>query len=155
MRQKNIPALAMLVFLFMMFISTQEALSQCKSFVKTTCLPQLNPYIHDGNYHAVLMSEGEEAEVYKTVFAGQAYRLLICMEDQMPNVDFVISDIRRNILFDSRKNANVKVWDFKPEASQQIKVTIRIPKFQKQSNNNEQELIFGCVGILFSLMDQY
>lgn len=154
MRQKNIPALAMMLFLLMTLISSQDALSQCKSFVKTSCLPQLTPYIHDGNYQAVIMSEGEEAEVYKTVFAGQSYRLFICMDDQIPNVEFVISDIRRNILFDNRKNGNVKVWDFKPDASQQIKVTIRIPKIQKQSAS-EQELIFGCVGILFSLLDQY
>jgi len=154
MRQKHIPALAiMIAFLLVMVLSSQNAVAQCKSFVKTNCLPQLTPYLHDGNYQAVIMGEGEEAEVYKTIFAGQPYRLIVCADDLLPNVEFVVSDIRRNILFDNRKSGNVKIWDFKPEASQQIKVTIRIPKSQKQGASN-RELIYGCVGVLFSLLEQ-
>ena len=153
MRQKYITALAMMAFLLVMANSSQNALAQCKSFVKSSCLPQLTPYIHDGNYQAVIMGEGEEAEVYKTIFAGQSYRLIVCVDELFPNVEFVVSDIRRNILFDNRKNGNVKVWDFKPDASQQIKVTIRIPKLQKQGAG-DRELLIGCVGVLFSLLEQ-
>ena len=153
MRQKHVTALATAAFLLVMVLSSQNTLAQCKTFVKSNCLPQLTPYIHDGNYQAVIMSEGEEAEVYKTIFAGQAYRLIVCVDEIMPNVEFVVSDIRRNILFDNRKNSNAKVWDFKPEASQQIKVTIRIPKSQKQGAG-DKDLIVGCVGVLFSLMEQ-
>ena len=148
MQQKHIPALAIVAFLFVMVFSSQNALAQCKAFVKSSCLPQLAPYIHDGSYQAVVMSEGEEAEVYKTIFAGQQYRLFICSEDALPNIEFVVSDIRRTILFDNRKNGNVKVWDFKAEASQQIKITIRVPKPQKE------EIVFGCVGVLFGLLDK-
>ena len=150
MRQKNILALAALAFLLATAISSQDAQAQCKSFVKVNCIPQLTPYIHDGNYQAVIMGEGEEAEVYKTIFAGQAYRLIVCVDDLLPNVEFVVSDIRRNILFDNRKSGNVKIWDFKPDASQQIKVTIRIPKSQK----SDRDLVYGCVGVLFSLLEQ-
>jgi len=153
MRQKHILALAMSAFLLAMVFSSQNALAQCKTFVKSSCLPQITPYIHDGNYQAVIMSEGEEAEVYKTIFSGQSYRLIVCVDDLLPNVEFVVSDIRRNILFDNRKNGNVKLWDFKPEASQQIKVTIRIPKSQKQGTG-DRELIVGCVGVLFSLLEK-
>jgi len=153
MKRKHFLASAVIVFLLVMVFSSQNALAQCKTFVKSNCLPQLTPYIHDGNYQAVIMSEGEEAEVYKTIFAGQPYRLIVCVDDILPSVEFVISDIRRNILFDSRKNGNMKTWDFKPDASQQIKVTIRIPKSQKQGVG-ERELIFGCVGVLFSLLEQ-
>ncbi len=39
---------------------------QCKAFAKRTCLPELGFYTHDGNYHATVLSEGEEAELYKT-----------------------------------------------------------------------------------------
>jgi len=153
MRQKLFPAFATMLFFFLVMISSQNAMSQCKTFVRGSCLPQLIPYIHDGNFQAAIMSEGEEAEVYKTVFSGQSYRLLVCIDDVIPHIEFVVSDIRRNILFDNRKNGNVTVWDFKPDASQQIKVTIRIPKSQKQGSS-EQEQVFGCVGILFSLLEQ-
>ncbi len=153
MRQKHISALAIVLVLFAMAFSSLDARAQCKAFVKSTCLPQLAPYIHDGSYQAVMMSEGEEAEVYKTIFAGQQYRLYICIDGKLSNAEFVVSDIHRNILFDSRKNGNVRKWDFKPDASQQIKVTIRIPKPKKQTDK-EEELAFGCVGVLFGLLEQ-
>lgn len=150
MRQNILPALIFLMLFT--WVSSFDIQAQCKAFVKSNCLPNLSPYIHDGSYQAVIMNEGEEAEIYKTIFAGQQYRLYLCIADNLPTVEFVISDIHRNILFDNRKNGNTKQWDFKPDASQQIKVTIRIPKPKNQGD--EQELNFGCVGILFGLMDQ-
>jgi len=146
MRPKQIQVLAVVAFLLAMTFSSQDALAQCKNFVKNSCIPQLTPFVHDGNYQAVTMSEGEEAEVYKTVFAGQLYRLIVCTENALPNVEFVISDNRRNVLFDNRKNDNVKVWDFKFDASQQIKVTIRIPKGTGNAS--------GCVGVLFGMKEK-
>ena len=149
MRTKHIQALAVVTFFLVMAFSSQEALAQCKNFVKSSCIPQLAPFVHDGNYQAVTMSEGEEAEVYKTVFAGQQYRLIICTESALPDVEFVISDNRRTVLFDNRKNGNVKVWDFKFDASQQIKVTIRIPKSKKEGKSES-----GCVGVLFGMKEK-
>ena len=153
MRQKNISVFVIAAFSFLMlFSSTYDVHAQCKAFVKSSCVSQLQPYIHDGSYQAVMMSEGEEAEVYKTIFAGQQYRLLVCVDSSLPAVEFVVSDIRRNILFDNRKNNHVKQWEFKPDASQQIKVTIRIPKSQKQAGG-DSEIAFGCVGMLFGLLE--
>jgi hypothetical protein len=146
MRQKHIPILVIAVFFALMTVASN---AQCRTFVRSSCLPHLQPYIHDGGYHAVIMSPGEEAEVYKTIFAGQQYRLYICVDNQLPGVEFVVTDIRRNVLFDNRKNDNVRFWDFRPEASQQIKVTIRIPRIQGST-----EIIHGCVGMLFGLLDR-
>ena len=153
MRQKHIPVLAIVALLFATALSSPDARAQCcKSFVRTNCIPQLSPYIHDGNYQAAIMSEGEEAEVYKPILAGQRYRLLICVDDALPNVEFTVSDNRRAILFDNRKNGNVKMWDFKADASQQIKITVKIPKSQKQENGGK-ESIFGCVAVIFGLLE--
>ena len=149
MRPKHIQAIAVVTFLLVTTFSSQDALAQCKNFVKNSCIPQLKPFIHDGNYQAVTMSEGEEAEVYKTVFAGQKYRLIICTENALPDVEFVVSDNRRTVLFDNRKNGNGKIWDFKFDVSQQIKVTIRIPKSKKEGSAAS-----GCVGVLFGMMEQ-
>ena len=137
-----------LFILFLTIFSSVSAQAQCKAFVRT-CVPELHPYIHDGSYQAVIMGEGEEAEVYKTVFSGQQYRLYICVDKALPDVEFIVSDIRRNILFDNRKNDNTAMWNFRPTASQQIKITIRIPK---KSSGSEQA--FGCVSVLFGLLDQ-
>jgi len=150
MQHKHIPFFFTVFLLFTLF-SLPNINAQCKSIVKNSCVPKLHPYIHDGSFQAVIMTVGEEAEVYKTIFAGQKYRLYVCVDNFLPNVEFVVSDIRRNILFDNRKHNNVKTWDFKPDASQQIKVTIRIPKNTKQSEASE--IISGCVGVLFGLLE--
>ena len=152
MRQKYKPVLAIVALLFVMAFSSLDAKAQCKTFVKSS-LPQLAPYIHDGSYQAVMMSEGEEAEVYKTIFAGQQYRLYVCSADVLPDIEIIVSDIHRNILFDNRKNTNLKIWDFKSDASQQIKVMVRIPK-SNGKGNSENEVAFGCIGVLFGLLDQ-
>jgi hypothetical protein len=152
MRQQHIPALAIAAFLLATIFSSPDAQAQCKTFIKNACLAQLNPYLHDGSYQAAMMSDGEEAEVYKTIFAGQRYRLMVCIDNTVPHVEFVVSDIRRTFLFDSRKNGNVTIWDFKSDVSQQIKVTIRIPKSQKQGDAGK-EPVFGCVGVLFGLLE--
>ncbi len=130
-----------------------EVRAQCKSFVKSDCQPKLSPYIHDGNYNAIIMNEGEEAEIYKTIFAGQRYRMMICIDGSLPDAEFVVSDINRNILFDNRKENKTPQWDFKANTSQQIKITIRIPK-SGSASKTESELVFGCVGILFGLLDK-
>jgi len=148
--KKHIHILAFLAVLFSTLFLMPEVKAQCQVFVRSLCVPELQPYIHDGGFQAVIMREGEEAEVYKTVFAGQQYRLFICIDSSLPNVEFVVSDIRRNILFDNQKNDNTRVWNFRPSASQQIKVTIRIPR--SRQGGGEQN--FGCVGVLFGLLEQ-
>ena len=148
-QHKHISISAVVAVLSLMIFSSSVVNAQCRVFVRNTCVPELRPYIHDGSYQAVMMGEGEEAEVYKTIFAGQQYRLFVCVDNTLPNVEFVVSDTRRNILFDNRRNNNVNFWNFKPESSQQIKVTIRVPRSQRQG-----EMAHGCVGVLFGLLDQ-
>ena len=52
--------------------------AQCKQFAKNTCKAGLDPYQHDGNYHAALLIEGEEAELYKTFYSDRNYRIGVC-----------------------------------------------------------------------------
>jgi hypothetical protein len=139
-----------LLSVFFTIIASFDSMAQCKVFVKSACIPLLTPYIHDGSYQAALMSEGEEAEVYKTVFSGQQYRLYVCVDQIMPNVEFIVSDIHRNILFDSRKNGNTRQWDFRADASQQIKVTVRIP----DKKGSVEDRSVGCVGVFFGLKEK-
>ena len=41
--------------------------AQCKNFARKICKLDLTPYIHDGNYTAAILTEGEEADFYKTL----------------------------------------------------------------------------------------
>jgi hypothetical protein len=125
--------------------------AQCKGFAKKVCKLSLVPYIHDGNYHAAILTEGEEAELYKTCYAEQQYRIAVCGSESIPVIEFKIIDANRNVLFDNTKNNMVSVWDFKLESSQQLKVVIKVPASTKKKS--ESEIVSGCVAIMFGFKE--
>ena len=47
------------LFLLLPFLGN----AQCKNFAKKVCKLELNPYIHDGNFNAAILTEGEDAEL--------------------------------------------------------------------------------------------
>jgi hypothetical protein len=129
-----------------------HAAAQCKGFAKKVCKVSLVPYIHDGNYHAAILTEGEEAELYKTFYADQQYRIAVCgSSDALPAVEFKVIDAERNVLFDNTKQKMVQTWDFKLQASQQLKIVVKVPaSAQKKS---EAEILSGCVAIMFGFKE--
>lgn len=135
-----IPILA----LFLIAI-TVNVNAQCKAFAKKVCLPELGAYTHDGNYHAAILVEGEEAELYKTFYSDMDYRVAICGEDKLPNVEFKVLDANKNVLY-SNKDANYsKTWDFKLQSSQQLKLVVKVSSFNKPGDTPAS----GCVAIMF------
>jgi hypothetical protein len=135
-----IPILALLIM-----GTALNAEAQCKAFAKKVCLPELGAYIHDGNYHAAILVEGEEAELYKTFYSDMEYRVAICGEDKLPNIEFKILDANKNVLY-SNKDANyAKTWDFKLQSSQQLKLVIKVTSFNQPGDTPAS----GCVAIMF------
>jgi hypothetical protein len=133
------------VFALLLLATSLNANAQCKAFAKTVCLPELGTYTHDGNYHAAILVEGEEAELYKTFYSDMDYRIAICGEDKLPKIEFTILDSEKNILY-SNKDANfARTWDFKLESSQQLKVIIRVSSFDPPGDSPAS----GCVAIMF------
>lgn len=126
-------------------VTTINVDAQCKAFAKKVCLPALAPYIHDGNYHAAVLVEGEEAELYKTFYSDMEYRVAIYGEDKLPNVEFKVLDANKNVLY-SNKDANyAKTWDFKLQSSQQLKLIVKVSSFNQPGDTPAS----GCVSIMF------
>ena len=123
--------------------------SQCKSFAKKVCKLELTPYIHDGNFNAAILTEGEDAELYKTFYAGQNYRIYICGSDALPEIEFQVLDVNRNVLYDNRKKDYSRIWDFKLESSQQLIISLRVTSSDEASD----ELVSGCVAIMFGIKE--
>ena len=131
--------------LILIFIAySADAGAQCKGFAKKVCLPELGSYTHDGNYNAAVLVEGEEAELYKTFYADMDYRLAVCGAENLPNVEFRIYDTNRNELFSS-KDSGSKVWDFKLQSSQQLKLVVKVSSFNQPGDIPAS----GCVSIMF------
>jgi hypothetical protein len=118
---------------------------QCKAFAKKVCIPELGVYVHDGNYHAAVLVEGEEAELYKTFYSDMKYRVAICGEEGLGNVEFKVLDVNKNVLY-SNKDANYsKTWDFELESSQQLKLVVKVPPHSQSGDTPAS----GCVSIMF------
>jgi len=131
--------------ILLVFASGLNANGQCKAFAKRTCLPELGFYTHDGNYHATVLSEGEEAELYKTFFSDMEYRLSVCGDENLPPVQFTVIDANNNILFASKESDNTKTWDFKLQSSQQLRIVVKVSSSGRQGGTPAQ----GCVAIMF------
>ncbi len=131
------------VLLFAVLPLTGKA--QCKGFAKKICKLELDPYIHDGNFNAAILTEGEEAELYKTFYSGQQYRVAICASAALPQVEFKIIDVNNTVLYNNKSNDFSPTWDFKPEASQQLKISVKIPS----DGNDPEDIKSGCVAIMF------
>mgnify|MGYP000844633545 FL=1 len=134
-----------LVTVILSLVIPGEASAQSKGFAKSLCKKELGTYLHDGNYHAAVLVEGEEAELYKTFYSDLEYRLAICSADGMPPVEFTVYDATGKVLYNNKEQGLTKIWDFKLEASQQLKVVVKVTTF----GNREQLPVSGCVAIMF------
>jgi len=137
---KIIPILALL------FVSaTYTTNAQCKAFAKKVVLPELGLYTHDGNYHAAVLVEGEEAELYKTFYSDMDYRVSIAGEDKIPSIEFRVLDNNGNVLYSNKDDNYAKTWDFEMESSQQLKLIVKV----NSSNQPGDMPASGCVAIMF------
>lgn len=141
--------LSIIILLVISFI-TVESFGQCKNFAKRVCKPDLKPFIHDGNYNAAILSEGEDAELYKTFYSGQKYRILICGSDNLPKITLKVMDVERRVIFDNNEFDHVLLWDFEVEATQQLIVYLKV----ESESTDELNLESGCVSIMFGLKEE-
>ncbi len=143
--------LLQVLFVIVLFTSVNLSINaQCKGFAKKICKLELIPYIHDGNYHAAILTEGEEAELYKTFYSGQDYRIAVCGSDALGAIEFQIMDAYKNVLYDNREHNNSRVWDFRLESSQQLKIAVKVPVGKGESEYPAS----GCVSIMFGFKEK-
>lgn len=124
--------------------------SQCKPFIKKQCMPALAPYTNDGQLHNTVLRAGEGAELEVTMYEGQSYRLLVCYQELLGNVNFKLMDLNYNVLFDSGKSKDAKnYWDFHVETTQQLIVQVSAP-----GQDGKSDLIpSGCVAVIVGFKD--
>jgi hypothetical protein len=119
--------------------------AQCKQFAKKICKAGLDPYQHDGNYHAALLVEGEEAELYKTFYSDTDYRIGVCGAGNLNAIEFKIIDNNGKVLYNNKYQDYEWKWDFRLESSQQLKLVVKVTTFEEAADAPAS----GCVAILF------
>ena len=147
MTKKGVLFISLLAFMIALPVAMN---AQCKQFAKNTCKAGLEPYQHDGNYHAALLIEGEEAELYKTFYSGREYRIGVCGATNLEAIEFKVVDTRDGkVLYDNSLNDYDWKWDFNLESSQQLKIMVRVPVPEANLDDPEE----GCVAIMFGSRD--
>ena len=147
MTKKGILLISLLACMFTLPMALN---AQCKQFAKNICKPELDPYQHDGNYHAALLIEGEEAELYKTFYSEREYRIGVCGANNLSTIQFKVVDTRNGkVLYDNSLNDYDWKWDFNLESSQQLKIVVKVPV----PDANVDEPQEGCVAIMFGSQD--
>lgn len=123
---------------------TGDVVSQCsKTWVRKKCVPKVSPFIHDGQTNSTLLKEGEKTESVMTFYSGQDYRILVCSEETLENVSFIVSDMTGKILFDSKANDNTDFWDFKVKTTTEMRIEVFAG-----TNDSDDGVMSGCVSIL-------
>ncbi|MCB0428748.1 MAG: hypothetical protein H6585_13805 [Flavobacteriales bacterium] len=121
--------------------------AQCKAFTKKVCNPILSPYTHNGQLNSAILAEGETAELLLTFYAGQNYRVAVCAQEVIGDVEFRLMDANRNLIFDNTQHDMANSWDFNVKSTQQIIVEINVPK-RSESGKAVSMVPTGCVSIL-------
>ena len=83
--------------------------------------------------------------MYKTFYSDMDYRVAVCGEDKLPNIEFKILDANKNVLYSNKDAKYAKTWDFKLQASQQLKLIVKVSSFEKPGETPAS----GCVAIMF------
>jgi hypothetical protein len=118
--------------------------SQCnKTWIKKKCVPKINPFIHNGQTVSTVLKEGGQTESVMTFYSGQDYRILICAEETLENVSFEVTDMTGKLIFDSKKQNDSDIFDFRVKNTTELKV--RVVAGKNDGGNGQAQ---GCVSIL-------
>ena len=134
---------AVLSVIFSLAVSG-DMISQCsKTWIRKKCVPKVSPFTHDGQTNSTLLKEGEKTESVMTFYSGMDYRILVCSEETLENVSFVVSDMTGKVLFDSKTHDNTDFWDFKVKTTTEMRVEVFAG-----TNDSDDGVMSGCVSIL-------
>ena len=122
--------------------------AQCRTYAKKKCIPSLSPYRHNGKMNTTTMLQGQTAELQMTFFQGQEYRIMVCSQPALGNVQFKLVDGSKNVLFNS-KDVDSNTWDFKVKTTTTLMLEVTVPP-----NDSPNELVqSGCVSILIGFKE--
>ena len=124
-------------------LTSATTFAQCKGFVKKQ-IPQLAPFIHNGQINSSVLLSGDHAELTLTFYSGQTYRIMVGSQETLGDVWFVMKDAAKGQLFSSKDQGKSDYWDFSVESTQQLTIEVMVPESDAPSGLVPS----GCVSIL-------
>ena len=94
------------ILLPLLFLLPVITSAQCRSYTKKKCLPVLSGYVQNDNYNSAMLIPGDEAELLLTFYGGKEYRLLICSQPILGDVEFEVFDDNDEMLYSNTSSAD-------------------------------------------------
>ncbi|MDZ4822775.1 MAG: hypothetical protein SH856_04905 [Flavobacteriales bacterium] len=136
----------MKIFKYLLLIATALPLAtfaQCRSFTKSNCLPVLQGYVQNDNYNSAVLVPGDEAELLLTFYAGKDYRIVVCAQPRIGDVDYEITDTNQELIHRGNTR-DTNIFDFRMATTQQLIVRIQVPEL-----THETAIVpDGCVAVM-------
>lgn len=125
--------------------SMSETQAQCLNFAKTKGFTELDTsiYVPEGRLNALPLSEGDKMDVYKAFFRGRTYKVVVVGADNMPPVEFKVSNFQREVLFDSSKKPGSNSWTFESESNQNLIISVKVPPASSGGKPKQ-----GCIAVI-------
>ncbi len=140
---KNIKIILLLITIFALSENTVKG--QCLSFVKDIGFSVLDTsrFIPEGRLTAISLSEGDNMEVHKSFFKGKTYKIVVVGASNLPQADFKVINLQKEVLFDSSKSKNKKSWEFTAAKNQNLTISVKLPDTKDPDNVQR-----GCLAVL-------
>jgi hypothetical protein len=119
-----------------------DSQSECKTFTKKKCMYKLSPFVNNGQTSSTFMNPGQSSDISMNFNAGQTYRIIVCSQEELADLEYKISDGSGKVLFNSKDHDNADFWDFNVKSTTQLKISVKVPA------SDDKKASGGCVTVL-------
>jgi len=129
---------------FSLFILNKSK-AQCIDLVKDKGFTYLDTskYMPEARFNALPLREGDDVDIYKSFFKGRNYRIVVVGAENMPKLNFRVTNFQRQVLYDSNIT-KMESWDFLSEMNQNLIISVQVPKQTDKKKKPES----GCVAVV-------
>ena len=131
-------------FLIVALASPLISNAQCKNFAKNKCAPALEDYVPSDKFNSLRMVEGEEAEMNLIFVANHDYRVVICSQEILGDIEYEILTDRGQVIFSSNDDEGKSYFDFSTTSTEKLQVVIRVSESDGSSGMSHE----GCVTVM-------
>ena len=134
------------IFILIFFIPViqKESKAQCIDLVKTKGFTYLDTskYIPEARFNSLPLREGDDVDIYKSFFKGRNYRIVVVGAENMPKLNFKVTNFQRQVLYDSNITKE-ESWDFISDKNQNLIISVEVPKAEKDKKPQS-----GCIAVV-------
>ncbi len=134
-----------IVFSFFSLFIFNKLNAQCIDLVKDKGFTYLDTskYMPEARFNALPLREGDDVDIYKSFFKGRNYRIVVVGAENMPKLNFRVTNFQRQVLYDS-SITKMESWDFISEMNQNLIISVFVPKQEDKKKRPES----GCVAVV-------